>query len=156
MLDNLKIYFSSKQYQFPAKTPEILKEILKIVTKDDGYFVNLFLVGKRKSQQLNSQYRKINKPTDVLAFPFYYFYQAEITLVTIHRDLGDIFICYPVVVKQAKQKKCSVEWEICFLFLHGLLHCLGYDHEEVKEREIMFSWQDKVLMEISQKFPNFR
>jgi probable rRNA maturation factor len=65
------------------------------------------------------------------------------------QDLGDIFICYPVTIKQAKEKKISLEKEICFLFLHGLLHLLGYDHEKENDKKIMFSLQDKVLGQIN-------
>jgi probable rRNA maturation factor len=56
-----------------------------------------------------------------------------------------LFICYPVVVEQSQEKKCSLAKEICFLFLHGLLHLLGYDHEKTADRKKMFLLQDKVL-----------
>ena len=150
MLKNLKIFSSYQKYNLSQNSQEILREILKIVSNNNNYLVNLFLIGKRKSQQLNCQYRKIDKPTDVLAFPFYHFYKEEIEFAKDDpQDLGDIFICYPVANKQAQEKKNSLEKEIYFLFLHGLLHLLGYDHEEEKERKIMFSLQDKILKQLN-------
>ena len=146
MLKNLKIFSSYQKYKLSQNSQEILREILKIVSNNNYYLVNLFIIGKRKSQQLNCQYRKIDKPTDVLAFPFYHFYKEEVKFAKdAPQDLGDIFICYPVANKQAQEKKYSLEKEIYFLFLHGLLHLLGYDHEETKERKIMFSLQDKIF-----------
>lgn len=145
-MKKLKIFLSSRQYVLPKKTYESLAQILKIVSENNAYLVNLFIVGEKKSQQLNFRYRKINKPTDVLAFPFYHFYKEEINFgESDWQDLGDIFLCYPVVVKQAREKKRSFEQEIFFLFLHGLLHLLGYDHEKTKEKKTMFSLQDKIL-----------
>ena len=127
----------------------ILEKILKIVSNGNYYLVNLFLIGKRKSRQLNYHYRKIDKATDVLAFPFYYSYKEEVDFSRFAScDLGDIFICYPLAIAQARQKKTSLEKEIYFLFLHGLLHLLGYDHEESKEKKIMFALQDEVLKKL--------
>ena len=150
MEKKLRIFISYQKYSFPSKNQEFLRKILKIVSENNCYLVNLFFIGKRKSQQLNYQYRKIDKPTDVLAFPFYYFYKKEVSLPEKgSQDLGDIFICYPVTVEQAQKKRCSVEKEIYFLFLHGLLHLLGYDHEKENDRKIMFSLQDKILKQLS-------
>jgi len=146
----LNIFFSYQKYNLSETCKKNLLEILKTVSKNNFYLVNLFLVGKRKSQQLNSQYRKIDKPTDVLVFPFYRFYKSEIELADDKsRDLGDIFICYPVVYKQAEKKRHSLEKEIYFLFLHGLLHLTGHDHEETKQKKIMFSLQDKILRQLN-------
>jgi probable rRNA maturation factor len=145
---NLRIFFSYHHYKLPKKAQEIFQKILALVSKND--LVNLFFIGKRKSRQLNYQYRKINKPTDVLAFPFHYFYKKEVNFTKEEtRDLGDIFICFPVAIKQAREKKCSLEKEVCFLFLHGLLHLLGYDHERAKERKTMFSLQSKILRRLN-------
>jgi len=149
LLKKLKIFTASPQYHLASKVQKNLRKILKVISKDNCYLVSLFLIGKKRSRGLNYQYRNINKPTDVLAFPFYYWYKQEINCSTNHcQDLGDIFICYPVAVKQSKEKKCSLEKEIYFLFLHGLLHLLGYDHEEKNERTKMFLLQDKILKQL--------
>ncbi|CAG8450288.1 11067_t:CDS:2 [Racocetra fulgida] len=141
----LTISVSKAEYTLPEEIQEKLEKILKIAVEkqDISALVSLSLVGKRESRQLNLRYRKINKSTDVLAFPFYYNYQKEIGSCSVGklRDLGDIFICYPVAQEQAQENQHSLKQEICFLFLHGLLHLLGYDHEKDKDRKIMFDLQ---------------
>ena len=59
-----------------------------------------------------------------------------------------IFICYPVAQKQAQEYQHSFDYEFCFLFTHGMLHLLGYDHETPKGKKIMFDLQDLILNEI--------
>ena len=60
-------------------------------------------------------------------------------------DLGDIFINIDYARKQAKEYKHSYEREIAFLFTHGLLHCLGYDHMNEEEEKIMYGLQKEIL-----------
>jgi probable rRNA maturation factor len=73
--------------------------------------------GDREVRRLNRTYRDKDKPTDVLSFP------GE------EGHLGDILISVPVARRQAAAAGHSVERELKVLLLHGLLHCLGYDHE---------------------------
>ena len=59
--------------------------------------------------------------------------------------LGDIYISLDKASEQAKEYGHSMKRELCFLFVHGLLHLLGYDHMKKEDEEIMFSLQDKIL-----------
>lgn len=59
--------------------------------------------------------------------------------------LGEIYICYEKIVEQKKLYRHSFKRELCFLFLHGLLHLLGYDHVNKKDEEVMFGLQDEIL-----------
>ncbi len=61
------------------------------------------------------------------------------------KDLGDLFINIDYAKKQAKEYGHSYQREIGFLFTHGLLHCLGYDHMEPKDEKVMFALQDQIL-----------
>ncbi|CAG8488604.1 13772_t:CDS:10 [Gigaspora margarita] len=151
----LTISVSKPEYTLSEEIREKLAKILKIVVENQNIsgLVSLSLISKKTSQKLNLRYRKINKSTDVLAFPFYYNYQKEIGSCSTGklRDLGDIFICYPVAQEQAQENQHSLFQEICFLFLHGLLHLLGYDHEKDKDRKIMFELQDQILEQANLK-----
>jgi len=151
----LTISVSKPEYTLSEEITEKLAKILKIVVEKQNIsgLVSLSLISKKASQKLNLRYRKINKSTDVLAFPFYYNYQKEIGSCSTGklRDLGDIFICYPVAQEQAQENQRSLFQEICFLFLHGLLHLLGYDHEKDKDRKIMFVLQDRILEQANLK-----
>ena len=59
--------------------------------------------------------------------------------------LGEIFICVPQALRQAKEIGNSSERELSFLFVHGLLHLLGYDHTKKEDEEVMFPLQEKIL-----------
>ena len=66
-------------------------------------------------------------------------------------ELGDIFINIEAIVKQASEYGHSMRREVCFLFTHGLLHLLGYDHMEQEEERVMFALQDDILYDIVPK-----
>ena len=62
--------------------------------------------------------------------------------------LGDIYLCLPVCFKQANEYKTGVKREIMYLAVHGLLHLLGYDHIEEKDKEKMRKMEEKILDKI--------
>jgi probable rRNA maturation factor len=94
--------------------------------------------GDRAMQALNRDFRQKDKPTDVLSFP------GEATPEGQH--LGDIVISVPTAARQAAERGQPLEREVKLLLLHGLLHCLGYDHEsdagemERIERRLRRKW----------------
>lgn len=89
---------------------------------------------------LNLQYRGINKITDVLSFP------ADFTDPDLEsRYLGDVVIAYPRAEEQAQKRGHFVESEIQLLVVHGVLHLLGYDHGDNKDKEEMWSLQSRIL-----------
>jgi len=104
-----------------------LKEIYEYLTNKD---IELILTTDEEIQKLNKQFRNKDKPTDVLSFPLE---DAPNT------PLGSIVISIDTAKKQAQKHSHSVEEEIKLLFIHGLLHLLGYDHEidngEMREKE---------------------
>jgi probable rRNA maturation factor len=92
--------------------------------------VELLLVDAVSMQALNHEHRGIDKPTDVLSFPIEDF---------PHAPLGSIVINYELAQEKADELGHTREDEITLLFIHGLLHLLGYDHEvdtgEMREKE---------------------
>mgnify|MGYP000223316376 CR=1 FL=1 len=97
------------------------------------------IVDRAESQTLNHQYRNKNKPTNVLSFPFESPGEIELNL------LGDLVICAPVVMDEAKtqQKTELAHW--AHMVVHGTLHLHGYDHMTDKEAEIMESLEIDIL-----------
>ena len=88
----------------------------------------------REMQSLNAQWRGKDRPTDVLSFPaelrgFPADLPASSTSPGDDQHLGDIAISVPTARRQARHSDHSLEQEFRTLILHGLLHCLGYDHE---------------------------
>ena len=106
--------------------------------------VSVTFVRSRSIHIINRDYRGIDRPTDVITFAAgderSGFETPEELL-----DLGDIFINIEYAAKQAKQYGHSYERELGFLFTHGLLHCLGYDHMTEADEKRMFSMQDRIL-----------
>ena len=97
--------------------------------------------------KINKEYRKIDRPTDVISFAL----QDDLSDVLIEEsmcELGDIFINVQAIRDQAKEYGHSLRREACFLFCHGLLHLMGYDHMEPEEEKVMFELQDVILDEV--------
>jgi probable rRNA maturation factor len=78
----------------------------------------------RELHRMNRDYRGKDKPTDVLSFP-----GSTSEMEDEGRYLGDVLISVPTARRQAESRGHSAEQELKVLLLHGLLHCLGYDHE---------------------------
>ena len=85
---------------------------------------------------LNKMYRGIDEPTDVLSFPM----DDEIW--------GDIIISTDKVISQAEEYGHSLERELGFLVVHGILHLLGYDHQTPEEEAVMRQKEEKILTEL--------
>ncbi|MGG7072867.1 rRNA maturation RNase YbeY [Campylobacter sp. 9BO] len=107
--------------------PEILDQICEFLTKGD---VELSFVDSKQMKQINKEHRKIDKTTDVLSFPFELIMHAPLGCIVINQDLAQ---------QKADELGHKKDEEIALLFIHGLLHVLGYDHEvdsgEMREKE---------------------
>ncbi|MDE5617819.1 MAG: rRNA maturation RNase YbeY [Ureaplasma sp.] len=99
-------------------------------------------VNAKKIREINNQYRKKDYPTDVISFALWDNKTNQTDL------LGELYICYEKIVEQHRKYHHSFKREISFLFLHGLLHLLGYDHMNEKDEKIMFNLQDIILNEL--------
>ncbi len=102
-------------------------------------------IGSEKMQEMNFQFRGKNYITDILSFE-----------AIEENSLGELVICYDKVKQQAHEHGLIVEEELSYMLLHGILHLLGYEHEEdeVAARE-MFDLQDAIFAKIQkQKLAN--
>ncbi|ADN09188.1 rRNA maturation RNase YbeY [Sulfurimonas autotrophica] len=95
----------------------LLQKIASSVTDKD---IELVVTTNDEIQQINKEYRNIDKPTDVLSFPY-----EEMPM----SPLGSIVVSQDLVIAKAKELGHAQEDEFTLLFIHGLLHLLGYDHE---------------------------
>lgn len=114
-----------------------------------NYEIDVSLVDDETIHQINRDYRKVDRVTDVISFAFNDDKnpQDQIKGDKTLRMLGEILICLPQAERQAKIIGNSVDRELGFLFVHGLLHLLGYDHQTKEEENIMFPLQEKILSE---------
>lgn len=135
--DNYKVDF---KYDYLKK---VIKRTLKHENVKKAYFSIIF-VDENKIQELNKEYRGIDKITDVISFALE---DNEDSIYNDMRVLGDIYICIPRAKEQAENYGHSIKRELSFLTVHGLLHLLGYDHIKKADEEKMFALQELILNE---------
>ncbi|MEC0243036.1 rRNA maturation RNase YbeY [Paenibacillus dokdonensis] len=120
--------------------------------------VALTFVDDKQIHELNMEYRGIDRPTDVLSFAMNEFTDEELDIVyELEEDeelqdmpemLGDIIISVNRAQVQSEEYGHSLEREIGFLFVHGFLHLLGYDHQDKESEAEMMGKQEAVLAEV--------
>ena len=108
--------------------------------KTDDYFVSLVLTTNEHIHEINKEYRGIDRETDVISFAF-----LDDKVSESSEDLGEIYISIDKAHSQAEEYNHSFKREISFLFVHGLLHLLGFDHMNEKDEKVMFSLQEEIL-----------
>lgn len=119
---------------------KVLKIGLKYLNISHVEF-NVIIVDNSYIHNLNKEYRGIDKETDVITFAL----EDDKTFNPKKRVLGDIYISFDKAKSQALEYNHSLERELSFLSVHGLLHLLGYDHMNSSDEKIMFNLQDKIL-----------
>ena len=97
------------------------------------------------SQQFNQEFRGKNKPTNILSFVSSQDLPAD---VQQQLPLGDLLICWPVLVAEAQAQQKSIEDHVSHLFIHGCLHLLGFDHEGEQEAMQMEAIEIEVLAQL--------
>jgi probable rRNA maturation factor len=104
--------------------------------------VSVYIVDEAESQALNKQYRGIDKPTNVLAFP------ADIPDEVGVPLLGDLVICAPIVEREAHEQGKTLPAHWAHMLVHGTLHLLGYDHIEDDEANVMEALETRLLTQL--------
>ena len=120
---------------------ELTLKTLKVTCED--LFLSLSIIDDTLMKTLNLSYRKVDRSTDVLSFAFLegenLHYQDKML------DLGEIYISLAKCEEQAPMYNLTLEEELAYLFIHGLLHLLGYDHDTEEKKQTMFALQDEIF-----------
>jgi probable rRNA maturation factor len=128
--------------------PIALKTAATLSIKAD-FGVSVILLDDAAIRVLNRAYRGIDAATDVISFAME---EGESSLVSSTlRELGDIFINVDAIRRQAAEYGHTLKREFCFLFTHGLLHLLGYDHMTLENEKEMNAFQETILHEIAKR-----
>lgn len=142
---------------------ELAKKVVQKVLDMEGCpydaQVNLVLTDNEEIQRVNTEFREIASPTDVLSFPMipfetpadYAIVEEDESYFDLDTDellLGDIMISVDKVFAQAEEYGHSVTREFCFLVAHSMLHLLGYDHMTPEEAVVMENKQRTALDEL--------
>lgn len=125
----------------------LLKKTLEHLSLNFDPYISVTIVDNDYIHEINKTYRHIDRPTDVISFAFLdnnpkreeLFHSGQMVV------LGEIYISFEKAKEQALSYGHSLERELKFLFVHGLLHLLGYDHMVKEDEEIMFRLQDEIL-----------
>ena len=131
---------------FEKKLNLIVEQIIKdnrFLALKKKFSISILFTGDKKINQLNKKFRKINSPTNVLSFP------SMPTNININNFLGDIVISSDTLIKEANNEKKIEEDHLIHLFIHGVLHLLGYDHETSYDAKIMETLEIKILKSLN-------
>ena len=127
---------------------KIVRQILKAEGLAPPYEVSLVFTDSETVQQLNRDYRGLDEPTDVLAFYMLPQKGTDSSFALPPDGVtrpGEVIISYPQAIEQAKEQEHSTERELALLIVHGILHLLGYDHEEAEEESKMRAREREIL-----------
>ena len=113
---------------------------------NDGGQLTIRMVGNDESAQLNSAYRHREGATNVLSFSF------ETPRILTPPLLGDLVVCVPLVLSESAKQNKQVDAHLAHLVVHGVLHLLGYDHEDDDAALQMESLEKKIMSHLG--YPN--
>lgn len=116
--------------------------------------IGVSIVDDDEIRELNRDYRGNDKVTDVLSFPQFDGHD-ELWKDLIDEEgaaslMGDVVICYEQAMKQAEEYGTGAVRELTYLFVHSIMHLLGYDHMEEDEKRVMRNREEEVLSSIIQ------
>ena len=144
-LINKKLSLNISSHEFKELSSELetkLELLAKHVLFDqnkDELKVNLKLVSSKEMMKLNEEFREKISDTNVLSFPV-----AE-EIQKISGELGDIAISIPYVQTELKSLNRDLDDHMMHLLAHGILHLLGFDHQEDQDADIMEAQEIKYL-----------
>lgn len=133
---------------------ELCRALSPLAQSDCTLAVELSLADGEQIQALNRKFRDCDKVTDVLSFPAMEMIKGSFLSAEKHpfeRDeegrlfLGSVVICTARAREQAREYGHSYERELYYLAVHGVLHCLGYDHETEEEKTEMRAREEEVM-----------
>ena len=138
-LKKIELFFNKVLESFPKKYQFGRKKVV----------LTVLLSGNKKIKQLNKKFRKKNKPTDVLSFPFKKKVSKNMTY------LGDIIISYDYINKTKSSNIYEFKDKVAKIFIHGFLHLVGFDHVKMKEFKKMNKEESKIYKLVKKKIENF-
>ena len=146
---NVNVEVNSKSWLKKIKNPKkYLNQKLKKISKIIRFFKNknitftILLTNSLNMKKLNKKFRKRNKSTDVLSFPSF----SSKSLKTIKDKkiyIGDIAASYEIIYSISKEKKFLLEFDK--VWIHGLLHLIGYDHIKNQDYNKMSKIEKRII-----------
>lgn len=128
---------------------KVINKCFEIEIKNPKMYISIILTTPENIRKYNSEYRKIDRETDVLSFPM--FEADEIKDIVKNENaeiedvLGDIIISIEKVKEQAVEYGHSFERELAYMLVHGFYHLMGYDHIEEQDKIKMREKEEEML-----------
>jgi len=139
-IKKLHIFFNKLAKNFPKKYQFINKKVCLTVLLSDNKII----------KKLNKKFRKKNKPTDILSFPFE---KKPFKKKTIY--LGDVIISYDFMNKPKSLSNFQFKDKTLKIFIHGFLHLLNYDHIKLKDFKKMSKEEERIYNFVNKKIEKF-
>ncbi len=148
---NAQVLVDFKIWKIIIKNPE--KQVKYLLNKFPNtykfskkkVYFSVLLTNNTKIRLLNKKFRKINKPTDILSFPFFEKKNLKKNMKNRKIYLGDIIISYEEFYKINKK---NLKDGFIKILIHGFLHLLNYDHKSNKDYKIMRNIEDKIFQKV--------
>lgn len=142
-----------------ALLEELFKQALKYTNqKSKKLSVSLQFVSMEEIHKINLDMRGVDRATDILSFPLTFVKVGEVIKLSDYPfdvdkesgelSIGDLVVCLDKVKEQAKEYGHSEMRELCYLFVHGVLHLLGYDHEKEEDKVVMRKAEEDILTSV--------
>lgn len=126
---------------------KIFEKISNIIVKKQKWTLNIVFLDEESIKNLNNNYRKINKVTDVLSFHYF----SDFSELNSEEIAWEIVICNERMKKQALEYKIWEDQEFYKLLIHSILHILWYDHEDDYDYKIMSEFEKTIWEEVFEK-----
>ena len=150
----LTVYFLNDQEKFEIRYSQkiLIRRAIEAALAYEGYRndaeVSVTFTDNEGIKKINSEFRGIDAPTDVLSFPLTEYGQSEEALADeLEGSLGDIVLSLERAKEQADEFGHSFEREVAFLTVHSTLHLLGYDHVNGEEEELDMRRRQREILE---------
>ncbi len=151
----MEIVFNKMNEEVPDHDYEsdyltIMEKAGKLLDRSSELVCSVIFCSPEQIHEINREYRNIDRPTDVISFAMQDD-DSNIFIEEEENELGDIFINTQAIKNQAREYGHSPRRESCFLFCHGLLHLMGYDHMNEEDEKVMFGLQKEILNGVAEK-----
>ncbi|MBQ5369832.1 MAG: rRNA maturation RNase YbeY [Peptococcaceae bacterium] len=148
----MTVFITNEQdkIEIPAEWEEKINQVAAICLREEqlpeDVEVDLLFVDNEAIREINLEYRDKDSATDVLSFPMY---EPDEEIDDEEEVLlGDIVISLERAQEQCEEYGHSLEREVMYLLVHGLLHLAGYDHMEEEDKKVMRAQEEKLLAQI--------
>jgi probable rRNA maturation factor len=135
-----------------VETQQLMQTVMQQVLADEGIemevMVGVTFVDPERIREINRDFRKIDKPTDVLSFPLTDYGELDYPVADEpEQSLGDIVLSLERADEQAREFGHPFEREVAFLTVHSMLHLLGYDHVNSDEEDAEMRRRQREILE---------